>query len=118
MKTSLGIFTILVALSATANAQEAAEAVRTSGIAELRRASEHMIAPGSRNMPIRLPAAVSKGEVISIQYEISGNLIADSFMVTGITVSGDSCTIESKHNTTVGAELSDLIFVQSCKKLR
>lgn len=118
MNKSLGIFTILLALGATANAQEAAETVQTGGVAELRRASELMVAPGSRNIPIRLPATVSNGEVISIQYEISGNAIADSFMVTGISVSGKSCTIESKHSTALGAELSDMIFAQPCKKLR
>lgn len=118
MKKSLGIVTMLAALSATANAQEAVESVQTSGVAELRRASELMVAPGSRNIPIRLPSTVSKGDVISIQYEISGNAIADSFMVTGITVSGKSCMIESKHNTALGAELSDMILAQPCKKLR
>lgn len=75
MNKSLGIFTMLVALSATANAQEAVESVQTSGF-------------------------------------------ADSFMVTGITVSGKSCMIESKHNTALGAELSDMILAQPCKKLR
>ncbi len=118
MNKSLGIFTILLALNATANAQEAAEAVQTNGIAELKRASELMVAPGSRSIPVRLPTTVSKGEVISIEYEISGNMIADSFMVTGITVSGKRCTIESKHDTASSAELSDMIFAQPCKKLR
>lgn len=118
MNKSLGIFTMLLALGATANAQEAVESVQTSGFAELRRASELMVAPGSRNISIRLPTTVSNGEVISIQYEISGNMMSDSFMVTGITVSGKSCMIESKHNTALGAELSDMILAQPCKKLR
>lgn len=70
MNKSLCIFTILAALSATVNAQETAEAVQTSGFAELRRASELMVTPGSRNISVRLPTTVSNGEVISIQYEI------------------------------------------------
>jgi hypothetical protein len=118
MNKSLCVFTILLALNATASAQETVEAVQTSGVGELRRASELMVAPGSRNVSIRLPTTVGKGEVIYIQYEISGNMMSDSFMVTGITVSGKSCAIESKHNTALGAELSDMIFAQPCKKLR
>lgn len=116
MNKSLSIFTFLVALNATASAQEIAEAVRTSGTAELSRVADHKINPCSHNIPIHLPTTVSKGEVISIQYEISGNKIADSFMVTGITVSGDTCAIESKHHTADGE--SDMIFAQSCRKLR
>lgn len=118
MKKSLGIFTIWVVLSAAASAQEAVEMVQTNGTAELRRASEAMIAPTGKNISIRLPATVSKGEVISIQYQDAGNAVADSFMVTGITVEGRSCTIESKRETTSGAAPSDMIYAQPCKKLK
>lgn len=118
MKTSLGIFTICATLSASAIAQEAAELVQTSGTAELRRASEAMIAPASRNISIRLPATVKMGEVISIQYQDAGNSVADSFMVTGITVREGSCAIESKRQTTTGAAPSDMIYARPCKKLK
>jgi hypothetical protein len=118
MKTSLGIFTICVVLSASAIAQESAELVQTSGTAELKRASERMIAPTGKNISIRLPATVKKGEVIPIQYEISGNSVADSFMVTGITIRDGNCAIESKRQTTTGAAPSDMIYARPCKKLK
>lgn len=118
MKRSLCIFTAWVALSAPASAQESAETVQTSGTAELRRASEAMIAPTSRNISIRLPATVKKGEVISIQYQDAGNSVADSFMVTGITVKEDGCAIESKRQTATGAAPSDMIYARPCRKLR
>jgi len=118
MKRSLGIFTLCVAFSAAASAQESADTVQTSGTAELRRASEAMIAPASRNISIRLPATVKKGEVISIQYEDAGNSVADSFMVTGITVKEDGCAIESERQTTTGAAPGDMIYARPCKKLR
>jgi hypothetical protein len=121
MKKTSGIFMILIALialSATASAQEAAEMVRTDGSGELRRAADFMVDPHGRNMPARLPATVSKGEVIAIRYQTSGNTFADSFRVTGITIKGDRCSIESKHNNADGRELIDMIFAQPCSKLK
>ena len=117
MKTSLSILAIYVALTATASAQESAASVQTSGAGELNRASEAMIAPGGRNISIRLPATVKNGEVISIQYQSSGNTVTDSFMVTGITIRNGTCSLESKHNLTVGTALSDMIYTRPCKKL-
>lgn len=118
MKKSLVTLTLYVALTAAASAQEPAEWVQTTGSAELTRASEVMIAPTSRNISIRLPLAVRTGEVISIQYEDSGNTVSDSFMVTGITISDKTCSIESKHNTATGSALSDMIYASQCKKLK
>lgn len=118
MNKSSGIFTALVALSATTYAQEAAEMVRTDGSGELRREADIMVAPHSRNMPARLPATVSTGEVIAIRYQTSGNTYADSFRVTGMTIKGDRCSIESKHNNADGRELIDMIFAQPCSKLK
>lgn len=118
MKRSSGIFTILIVLCATANAQEVAETVRTGGSGELRREADIMVDPHSRNMPARLPATVTTGEVIAIRYQTSGNTFADSFRVTGITIKGDRCSIESKHNNADGRELVDIIFARPCRKLK
>lgn len=109
---------ILVALGATANAQEAAEMVRTDGSGELRREADILVDPRGRNMAARLPATVSTGEVIAIRYQTSGNTYADSFRVTGMTIKGDRCSIESKHNNADGRELIDMIFAQPCSKLK
>ena len=118
MKKSLPVLAMYLALAASASAQEAAEVVQTTGYADLKRASEVMIAPGSKNISIRLPVTVKKGEIISIQYEGSGNSVADSFMVTGITIKDGVCSIENKRNTSVGTALSDMIFTQPCKKIK
>lgn len=118
MNRSLGIFTLCVAFNAAASAQEAAELVQTPGTAELRRASEAMIAQASQSISIRLPTTVKKGEIIAIQYEGKGNSVADSFMVTGITIKDGTCTIENKRHTTPGSALSDMIYAQPCKKLK
>lgn len=118
MKKSLAIFALCLALAVSANAQESAQSVQTSGSAELRRASEVMITPGARNIPIRLPGTVSKGDVISIQYELGGNTVSDSFLVTGINVENGSCSIESKHDATTGKALTDMIHARPCKKIR
>ncbi|MCK9379826.1 MAG: hypothetical protein M0P95_02030 [Sulfuritalea sp.] len=118
MKKSLLTLTLYLALTASASGQEPAEWVQTTGSAELTRASEVMIAPTSKNMSIRLPLTVRSGEIISIQYEDSGNTVSDSFMVTGITIMGDTCSLESKHNTATGTALSDMIYARSCKKLK
>jgi hypothetical protein len=117
MKNSLAILATYVVLTASANSQEPAAWVQTSGAAELSRASEAMIDPARRNIPIRLPATVRKGDVISIQYEDSGNTVADSFMVTGITINNGTCTLESKRDTTVGTALVDTIHTRPCKKI-
>jgi hypothetical protein len=77
-----------------------------------------MIAPGSSNISISLPATVGKGQIISIQYQLSGNTVADSFMVTGITITNGTCSLENKRNTAAGTELSDMIHIRSCKKLQ
>lgn len=118
MKKSLPAFAMYVALMASASAQEAAEQVQTSGSAELKRASEVMIAPTRQNISIRLPGTVRTGEIISIQYEGSGNSVADSFMVTGITIKDDTCSIENKRNTLTGSALSDMIYARPCTKLK
>jgi surface antigen len=118
MKRLLGIFTILAALSGSAIAQESAEMVQTSGVGKLKRASEFMIAPTGQNISVRLPATVTKGDVIPIQYEDSGNSVADSFMVTEITVRDGSCAIESKRQTPTGSTPSDMIYARPCKKLK
>ncbi len=77
-----------------------------------------MVDPHSRNMPARLPATGTTGEVIAIRYQTSGNTFADSFRVTGITIKGDRCSIESKHNNADGRELVDIIFARPCSKLK
>ena len=118
MKTSFGKFTIMVALNATVSAQEPAKAVRTDGSGELRREADIMVAPHGGNMPARLPATVSTGEVIAIRYQTAGNSFADSFRVTGITIKDDRCSIESKHNNAYGRELIDMIFAPPCSKLK
>jgi hypothetical protein len=85
---------------------------------ELRREADIMVDPHSRNMPARLPATGTTGEVIAIRYQTSGNTFADSFRVTGITIKGDRCSIESKHNNADGRELVDIIFARPCSKLK
>lgn len=118
MKISFVIFSVLVALTATASAQQAVETIQTSGSGELRRQSDLMLNPGGRNTPTRLPATVSKGDVISIQYQTAGGTFSDSFQVTGITISGDRCAIENKHHNADGMELIDMIFTQPCSGLK
>lgn len=113
MKKSLSIFAVCVALTATANAQESAESVQTSGTGQLRVASAVMISPGGQNTPVSLPATVSKGDIISIQYQSGGGTIVDSFIVTGISISKGNCTLEHKRK-----ELSNMIYTQQCKKLQ
>lgn len=118
MKKTFSILAILVALSATASAQEPADMIQTNGIGEIRRTTEVMLSPGSRNTSAGLPARVSKGEVIAIQYQTAGGTLSDSFQVTGITISGDRCAIESKHHNSDGMELIDVIFTQPCSRLK
>jgi opacity protein-like surface antigen len=104
-------------LSTAASAQEAVESVGTIGSGELRRASEVMIRPKAGNISARIPGVISKGEVIQIQYEDSGS-VADSFMVTGISIQGDRCAIESRRTMPNGPEIRDMIYASPCKKLR
>ena len=118
MKKSLAMFALSAALATTSGAQEPATSVQTSGFGELNRASETMIALGGGNISIRLPYTVRKGEVISIQYGSSGNTVSDSFMVTGITVDGEACTLESRREMTPGTKLIDTISIKPCNKLR
>ncbi len=118
MKKSLLSITLYVALAASASAQESAEWVQTSGSGDLTRASEVMIAPASKSISIQLPTTIKRGEIVYIQYEDSGNKVADSFMVTGITIKDDTCSIENKRNTAVGTALSDMIYARPCKKLK
>lgn len=118
MKTSFFALALYVALTASANAQEAAEWVQTGGHGELRRTSEQMIAPGGKSISISLPATVKAGEIIYIQYGSPGNLIADSFMVTGILIKDGNCAIESKRGNKIAATISDTIYAPSCKKLK
>jgi len=117
MKKSLPPFAMCVALTASAYAQESAESVQTNGSAELRRASEVMITPGAKNIRIRLPSTVTKGEIISIEYVTAGS-VADSFMVTGITLKDGSCSIESRRATPTGSLPADMIYARPCKKLK
>lgn len=118
MNKSFSIFAVMVALTATASAQQAAESIQTSGSGELRRQSDLMLNPGGGNTPIRLPATVSRGDVISIQYQTAGGMFSDSFIVTGITISGDRCSLESKHHSADGMELVDMVFTQPCSRLK
>jgi hypothetical protein len=118
MKKSPAVLALFVALSASVTAQESAESVRTSGSAELRRASEAMIAPTGRSLSIRLPETVSKGATISIQYASGGGSISDSFVVTGITVTDGACSIESKRDMASGSALSDMIHARPCSRLK
>ncbi|MDP2822003.1 MAG: hypothetical protein Q8O52_04905 [Sulfuritalea sp.] len=117
MKKSLSVFAMCAALSASANAQEKAELVQTTGFGDLKRASEALIAPKNPSISIRLPTTVKKGEIISIQYDNAGS-VADSFMVTGITIQDGSCSIESKRATPTGSLPADMIYARSCKKLK
>jgi hypothetical protein len=101
MNKTFGI-SLLALLASTTYAQEAVEMIQTNGIGEVRRAAEVMVSPGSRNTSARLP----------------GTVRSDSFQVTGITIRGDSCAIESKHHNADGMELVDVIFTQPCARLK
>ncbi len=118
MNKSLPIVAMLVVLTSSASAQEAAELVQTTGYGELRRASENMITPNGKSISISLPATVKTGEIISIKYGGQDNAVTDSFMVTGITIKDSTCAIENKRNTLTTSALSDMIFTQQCKKLK
>lgn len=118
MKRSLPTLALLLALTGAARAQSPAESVATDGSGELRRASEAMITPKMANMSIGIPGVISKGEVIHIQYEADGNKVADSFMVTGITMQAEGCAIESRRTAPDGPAVSDVIQVRSCRKLK
>ena len=118
MKKAFGISLMLAALATTAHAQKAVEMIQTNGIGEIRRAAEVMVAPGSRNASARLPGTIRKGDVIAIQYQSAGSSLSDTFQVTGITISGDRCSIESKHHNADGMELIDVIITQPCARLK
>lgn len=118
MKKRLSILTTLAVLAVSAGAQEPAQTVQTSGTAELKRASELMVTQGGQGISVRLPGTVKAGEVIYIEYGGAGNTVADSFMVTGITVKDGSCIIESRRSTTTGAAPSDVIYARPCKKVK
>lgn len=117
MNRSLPILALYLFLTTTASAQEAVESVSTDGSGELRRASEAMIKPKAGSILARIPSVINKGDVIQIQYDDSGT-VADSFMVTGITILGERCTIESKRTTPTGSSISDTIFAKPCRKLK
>lgn len=117
MNRSLPMLVLSLALAGTAGAQPPIESVSTSGSGELRRASEVMITPKAGNISARIPTVITKGEVIQIQYEDAGS-VADSFMVTGITIEGDRCAIESRRTQPNGPEISDMIFAKPCKRLK
>lgn len=106
-----------LALAGTAGAEPPVDSVGTNGWGELRRASEVMIAPKAGNISARIPGVINKGEVIQIQYEGSGS-VADSFMVTGITIQGDRCAIESRRTLPDGPTVSDMIYASPCKQLK
>lgn len=118
MKKTFSMPMMLFVLATTAHAQEAIEMIQTSGVGEIRRAAEVMLSPGSRNASARLPGTIRKGDVIAIQYQTAGGNLSDSFQVTGITISGDRCMIESKHHNADGMELVDVIFTQPCSRLK
>ncbi|MBI3095800.1 MAG: hypothetical protein HYY97_13120 [Rhodocyclales bacterium] len=115
---SLPMLAVLLALTGAAGAQAPVESVGTDGYGELRRASEAMITPTMTNISIRIPGVINKGEVIYIEYEADGNKVADSFMVTGITLQGEGCAIESRRTAPDGPTVSDVIQVRSCRKLK
>lgn len=118
MNKTFSIPIMLVALTATAHAQQAVEMIQTSGVGEIRRAAEVMVTPGSRNPSARLPGTVRTGDVIAIQYQTAGGNLSDTFQVTGITISGDRCSIESKHHNADGMVLIDVILTQPCARLK
>jgi len=120
MKKSLHVIALfLVAIATSASAQGAVELVQTSGFAELTRASERMIDPAARNTSIRLPKKVRRGEIIWIQHDVAGKTVTDSFMVTGITIRDDICSIENnRHTGATAAELSDTIHARPCRKIK
>lgn len=117
MNRSLPILVLYLSLTTTASAQEAVESVSTDGLGELRRASEVMITPKAGSILARIPGVISKGEVIQIQYDDSGT-VADSFMVTGITILNERCAIESMRTTPTGSSVSDVIIAKPCRKLK
>lgn len=117
MNRSLPVLALCLALTTAASAQETVESVSTNGSGELRRASEAMIKPKMTNISARIPGVINKGDIIQIQYEDSGS-VADSFMVTGITIQGDSCAIESRRTMPNGPEIRDMIYAKPCKKLK
>lgn len=117
MNRPLPILVLCLVLATVARAQEPVESVSTNGSGELRRASEAMITPKMTNISARIPGVINKGEVIQIQYEDSGS-VADSFMVTGITMQGEGCAIESRRTLPNGPEIRDMIQVRSCRKLK
>lgn len=117
MNKFLPVLALCLALTTAASAQETVESVSTNGSGELRRASEAMIKPKMTNISARIPSVINKGDIIQIQYEDSGS-VADSFMVTGITIQGDSCAIESRRTMPNGPEISDMIQAKPCKKLK
>lgn len=117
MNRSLPILALSLLLAGKAIAQTPVESVSTNGSGELRRASEVMITPKSGNISARIPGVINKGEVIQIQYEDSGS-VADSFMVTGITIQGDRCAIESRRTMPDGPKISDMIYASPCKRLK
>jgi hypothetical protein len=118
MKIAFGISLMLAALATTAYAQVAVEMIQTNGIGEVRRVAEVMISPGSRNASARLPGTIRNGDVIAIQYQTAGGSLSDTFQVTGISISGDRCAIESKHHNAEGMELIDVIVTQPCARLK
>lgn len=117
MNRSLPVFALCLALTTAASAQETVESVSTNGSGELRRASEAMIKPKMTNISARIPGVINKGDIIQIQYEDSGS-VADSFMVTGITIQDAGCAIESRRTMPNGPEIRDMIYAKPCKKLK
>lgn len=118
MKKTFGISLMLAGLATAADAQVAVEMIQTNGIGEVRRAAEVMVSPGSRNASARLPGTIRNGDVIAIHYQTAGGTLSDTFQVTGITIRGDRCTIESKHHNADGMELIDVIFTQPCTRIK
>lgn len=115
------VIALHVALTAAAqaqqSAQQSAQRVRTTGVAQMNRASDAMIAKNGPDITVRLPEIVSKGEVIAIQYQGDGSSISDSFMVTEIVLKNGSCVLQSKHQLKKANVPIDTIRVESCRKL-
>lgn len=111
------VIALHAAATGAAQAQQFAQRVQTTGVAQMNRASDAMIAKNGPDITVRLPEIVSKGEVIAIQYQGDGSSISDSFMVTEIVLKNGTCLLQSKHQLKKVNVPIDTIRVESCRKL-
>lgn len=116
MKKHLAFVAFVLAWAGIAGAQERVISIATLGLADLQRPSEVGPSGGGRYGGIRIADTISVGDVIPIQYQRDSGMVSDSFMVTGILVEGNRCTLESKNNLVPGA-LPEKIHV-GCRVLR